>query len=546
LSVPEHAEPQDSIDGSSVTGPAAGMAVEDDGIIRRRAAVNTASNVGGTVFALALWFFMTPFILHRVGGANYGLWILITSLVGYGALLDLGVASAVTRYVAVYRRHGDAEGMQGVVSAGLAVFSATGLAVLIASMALAPFVPGFFDISKSQESTATWLVVFAGLAVAVTLPTALTLAVLRGLQRFDLVNIIGTVGTLLTAGVIVAILEFGGGVVAITAVQAPLELLMQIPMVLAIRRTDPALRFHFRSVNRDVIRRIASFGVAQSLIRVSVDARTKGPEVVIGALLPVARVTPYSVSRRFSNMASMVSEQLVAVLIPLASELHAGGESVRLRAVQAASTRVATAVFLFVACPAAVLAKPFLAAWVGPAYSDPKLVYILLGAGLAATLAWPSLAVLTAMGRNRALALFTIGSAVMSICLAVLLVGSIGLTGAALAVLVATASESLGVAIPYSMRITGIDAGTLVRSSIIPAFLPAIPSLAVLYALRELLQPDSLVTVLGVASIGGAVYAVAYLALDATAAEREPLRALAAHAGRSLRRRSSSDDVAAE
>jgi O-antigen/teichoic acid export membrane protein len=149
------------------------------------------------------------------------------------------------------------------------------------------------------------------------------------------------------------------------------------------------------------------------------------------------------------------------------------------------------------------------------------------------------------MGRNRALALFTIGSAVVSIGLAVPFVRSFGLTGAALAVLIATSGESLGVAVPYSMRITGADPRTLLHSSIIPAFLPAIPSLAVLFALRELLQPESLVTVLGVASIGGATYAAVYLALDATAAEREPLRALAVRADRSLRRRSSTDDVAA-
>jgi O-antigen/teichoic acid export membrane protein len=257
---------------------------------------------------------------------------------------------------------------------------------------------------------------------------------------------------------------------------------------------------------------------------------------VIGVILPVARVTSYSVARRFSDLASMLSEQFVATLMPLASELHAGGENVRLRAVHIASTRVATGVFLLAACPAAVFARPFLSAWVGPAYgNESTLVYILLAAGLSTTIAWPSLAILIAMGRNRVLALFTLGSAVLSIGLSVPLIQSFGLTGGAIAVLVATAGESLGLAIPYSMRITGVGVGPLVRAALVPAFVPAIPTLPFLYALRELLQPGSLPAVAGIGLIGACVYAAVYLLLPATAPEREPLQTFAARATRRLR-----------
>jgi O-antigen/teichoic acid export membrane protein len=536
---PEEALPRTSTDPH--LGP------ENTGALRRRMAVNTVSNVGGTVFTLAVWFFLTPFILHRVGAANYGLWILIMSLASYGTFLDLGISSAVTRYVAIYRRQDDTERMQGVVSSGLVVFVIAGLLVFGTSLALSPFLPGFFEISNAQESSARWLVVFAGLSVAVSLPTSATLAVLRGLQRFDLVNIVSSAATIVSACAIVVILHFGGGVVAITAIQTPIEILMQVPMVLAIRRSAPALRLGTRGANGAFIRGVASFGLAQSVIRVSVEARRKGPEAVIGALLPVARVTSYSVARRFADLASVLSEQFVATLMPLASELHAGGESLRLKAVHITSTRIATAVFLVAACPAAVLARPFLTAWVGPAYgNDAKLVYILLGAGLATTIAWPSLAILIAMGRNRMLAVFTAGSALVSIGLAVPLIDSFGLTGAAIAVLVATVGESLGLAIPYSMRITGVGVGPLVRWSLVPGFLPAIPALAVLYGLREVLHPGSLPTVTAVGFVGAAVYAAVYLALDATAAEREPLLAFARHAARSLRTRRTDDRQSAE
>ena len=79
-------------------------------------------------------------------------------------------------------------------------------------------------------------------------------------------------------------------------------------------------------------------------------------------------------------------------------------------------------------------------------------------------------------------------------------------------------------------------AGPLVRASLLPAFVPAIPALAVLYGLRELLQPESLIMIAGVGAVGAAVYAAVYLTLPATAPEREPLRAVVARGAVRLRR----------
>jgi hypothetical protein len=134
------------------------------------------------------------------------------------------------------------------------------------------------------------------------------------------------------------------------------------------------------------------------------------------------------------------------------------------------------------------------------------------------------------------LAVFTVGSAVLSVGLAVPLVNRFGLTGAAAAVLVATTAESLGFAVPYSMRITGMAAGPLVRASLLPAFVPAIPALAALYGLRELLRPESLLMIAAVGVVGAAVYAAVYLTLGATAPEREPLQAVVARGAARLRR----------
>jgi O-antigen/teichoic acid export membrane protein len=222
----------------------------------------------------------------------------------------------------------------------------------------------------------------------------------------------------------------------------------------------------------------------------------------------------------------MLSDQFVNVLMPLASDLHVGGERTRLRAVQLAGTRVALAISLVVACPLVVLARPFLTVWVGPQYAnDATIVLLLVGAGLVAAVAWPSGAILIGMARNRALAVFTASSAVLSIGLAFALIHPLGTTGAALGVLIGTTVETLGLALPYAMRVTGLRARSLVTAALLPALAPALPALGILYVAREAVQPASFASIGAVGLLGAAVYAITYLSLPSTASEREPLLA---------------------
>ena len=69
--------------------------------------VNVLSNYGVFFFTAVASFFLSPFIVHRLGNETYGTWALLVSLVGYLGLLDLGVRGAVTRFIANTHASGD-------------------------------------------------------------------------------------------------------------------------------------------------------------------------------------------------------------------------------------------------------------------------------------------------------------------------------------------------------------------------------------------------------------------------------------------------------
>jgi O-antigen/teichoic acid export membrane protein len=495
--------------------------------IARHLARNTASNLVGQVLVLATWFALTPFIVHELGASKYGLWVLVASLVAYGDLLDLGVGTAVTKYVAEHRTRGESDEASALIATALRIYAAVGMVVIAASIPFALVFPDLFGIAGPMRDDARWVVFLTGVALGVKLPAATAYAILRGLQRFDLVNVISVCATLVQAASTAAVLLLGWGVVGLAALAVPLTLLTQIPMQIVIRRVAPDLRFGWRGAQRRLVSTVASFSFALFVSNSAGVVKTKTDEVVIAGALPLASVAPYSIARRLSELPTILTYQFVRVLLPLASELHGARQAERIRALYVASMRVTLALFIPVATALMVLAGPFLDAWVGPRYAgDADVAVILLAAAMLDMAMWPAASLLQGTNGHRLLAIFGSASALLNLGLSIALVRSVGVVGVALGTLVAAALE-VAVVVPFAMRRYAIPAGTMVREALVPGLLPAVPSVALVLALRAALGPSTLVSVILVGAAGGVVYAAGYLSCSASAFERMALRQIA-------------------
>src|SRR5205085_7125930 len=92
-------------------------------------------NVGSSWIALGtnvlVGIFLSPFILHRLGDAAFGIWVLIFSITGYYGLFDLGIRSSVVRYVAQARATNDVEYANRVINTSLFAYSCIGVVTFL-------------------------------------------------------------------------------------------------------------------------------------------------------------------------------------------------------------------------------------------------------------------------------------------------------------------------------------------------------------------------------------------------------------------------------
>ncbi len=493
-----------------------------DKTIRSQVLRNTLSNIAGKVVILGVWFFLTPFLIHQLGASDYGLWVLISSLVAYGSLLDFGIANAITKYVAQYQAEGRIEQARSLVATALWLYMALGLFAILLGALLAPLIPALLSLPPHQAAMATGLTFLSALGLGVSLPSATTIAVLRGLHRFDLANAVGMIGMTLFTGGTVGVLLAGYGLLGMVAVNVPVTLITQIPAVWLIHRTAPALGFGLRGASRKLLKTVTTFSSILFVINVASQLKTKTDEIVIGATLPLASITPYSIARRLSELPQLLTEQFMKVLMPLASQLHAENDRQRLRALYLASTRLTLAVFMPLALGVTILAQPFITLWVGAPYARyDYLVWILTAASFMVTSQWPAGAILLGMGRHRILAFVTLGSGLANLGLSLALVHPFGLMGVALGTLIPTTIENLCIILPYAMRVNGANVRAILTEICRPALLPAIPMAAVLYLLRETIHPASFVAIFAIGGASLLVYLGSYALIGAGQAERD-------------------------
>src|ERR1700676_703373 len=127
-------------------------------------------NVGSSWSALAInivvGIFLSPFILHRLGDAAFGIWVLIFSVTGYYGLFDLGIRSSIIRYVSKYAATGDSNRLTSFVNTALLCYTGIGIVTMALTLALSTSIERMFHIPPGMHAQPRWLLLMVGASVS--------------------------------------------------------------------------------------------------------------------------------------------------------------------------------------------------------------------------------------------------------------------------------------------------------------------------------------------------------------------------------------------
>jgi O-antigen/teichoic acid export membrane protein len=426
-----------------------------------------ASNWLGLAAGVLVSFFLSPFVVNKLGAAWYGVWAVTAQFVGYLYLMDFGVRESVIRYTSKYVARHNGRSLNHVLSAALLIYSGITLIALLATGIAAWGLPYWFSLEPDFWRDARITMLFTGLTIAQTFFFNVFNGVVIGLRRWEITNAIGVVLNLLRAGLIVFFLLRGHGIVAVAAVGFGTALAGGLVNVFLASRLLHQAGLPFRFVllaPRKLValgRRILGYGFYVIVNNVGEKIITATDAVVVGIFMPIQSVAYYAIAGSLISYLRALLGSSAQIFNPLASELHSLRQPEKVTAAFFLGVKICTLVTLPVAASFVVLGEEFIRLWMGLEFAGPssEVLAVLAVATFLAAPQYVFSSVLYGMSRHRIIAVLRVAEAVANLVLSIALVKTLGLVGVA-----------LGTAIPSAVMVVVVL--PLIAGPVVGATLP--------------------------------------------------------------------------
>lgn len=456
--------------------------------------------------------FLSPFILHRLGDAAFGIWVLIFSVTGYYGLFDFGIRSSVVRYVSKARATGDLQYASKVISTSLFTYTCIGVLAFLVTLLLSTYVNSIFRIPAEFQSTARWLLLMVGAAVSLGFPLGISGGVLEGLQKFYVVNWTSIAATLLRAILIVFALHRGYGLLSVAFITVVLPVLTSIIRSIVAMRMLP-ITLRFVNVDRATFREMATYSGTTLIMIVSARLRFKSDSIIIGTFLSSVAITYFNIGSRIVDYAGEVVESLAQIFVPMSSHSDAQGDADRLRKIFVAGNRFCAFTIFPICAILIVLGKSLIEVWVGARYvaqSYPVLLLLLIPTSLMLAQA-ASGRVLLGMGKHRTLAIVMMIEGLINIALSIALVRPFGIVGDAIGTAAPLAATMIFFLPWHVCRQLGVRLGTFLREAYFLPLVISTPVVAILLLMRKWYVPHNYAGLAAQLALAAAVYGLGML-----------------------------------
>jgi len=440
----------------------------------------------GTIASMAVALFLAPFILHRLGDIAVGVWMMAVSAVAYFGLLDLGMQSSVLRFVSKGHTQQDHQSSSEAISAALWVRIQISVLIFVLSAGLAAVFPHIFKVPTALASDAREAVLLIGATAAISMSVGVVGGVLSALNRYDLQNYAALVQTAVRVIGVVYVLRTGHGIVAIAVCELIATLVYNALLVWIARRLYPELRIQINKPKIETLKRIWTYSSYAFLTTVAIRLVYQTDNLVVGAFVSAAAVTPYGYANALCRYADQIVGAMGATFVPAASTYEAAGDTTRLLALYKNGTRATLVVSLPILITLILRGPSFIGLWIGPQYSHRSgtVLVILCTALLFSFANRTGGSIAFGIEMHKKIAIWAIGEGVANLALSIILVHWYGIYGVAIGTLIPSLVVHVVLWPSYVSKLVGLSYTDVVGKVWAPVYLSSIPFAIATYAVN--------------------------------------------------------------
>ena len=291
--------------------------------IKERLIANTLFGFLELFFGRLFGFFVTPYVLYKLGLDNFAVWSIMGSILGYLAKADMGVATSYAKFISEYFAQKDYPNINKVLNSGFVYYAAIGGLIYTLTALWGDAIFDLFRIEAAMRGEVNRLFRYCVLISVCGSALDVFNAVLWGLQRADLVKKV-QMGIYVVDGCCnVLFLALGFGLRGLVLTSALTTACSAAASIFLASRLLPELRFNPLLFDAAMFRRMFGYGIQLQLGRVAKMGQMHLSKLILAHFLPLATVAIYDLGNRLALAVRSLPLSLSPAIIPAASHLYA-------------------------------------------------------------------------------------------------------------------------------------------------------------------------------------------------------------------------------
>ena len=326
---------------------------------------------------------LVPFTLHEVGVTGYGVWAILSTIISFVWLMDPGLGPTVTKFVAELRGTKETQEIQRVLDASCAIclFMCVLASTVVWSCSHLIIKELFRGPSAPVAASILPLWPLVLMCMSTFLMTAPFLALINGMQRMDLTNVLMVSAEIVSAVATVVLLIAGFKVTGLLIAQLASSLFLLIGAFVIARRLFPSRMVNPFRCELITVRRIVTFSLPLYAGYVMTTLQGQLERLYLARMVGVVPVGWYSVASQGAAKVRRIPDLLLGPVLAAASELDAGQQRQKLEELHFRAHKYLALTAVPMVVFAVVCAKALMRLWVGNSLQIVALTFAILVIG---------------------------------------------------------------------------------------------------------------------------------------------------------------------
>ena len=319
----------------------------------------------------------TPWMIKQIGQSQYGLYTLANSLITM-FLVDFGLSTATSRYVAKYRAENkpeEAERFLGMVYKLYLIIDAIIFAIL--------FILFFFIDTIYANLTALELEQFkvvyiiAGSFAIINFPFVNLNGILNAYEKFIQLKLADFIYRILIVVLTVSALICGLGLYALVAVHAIVGIIVIVYKLIIIKKTIP-IKVNFKFYDASLLKDISGFSIWATLSIIAQRLIINITPTILGIVADTRAIALFGVVATIEGYAYTITSAINGMFMPKIARMYADEDKKQLDDLLIKVGRFQYALNGLIIAGFAILGQLFISLWMGIEYIEAYICILLV------------------------------------------------------------------------------------------------------------------------------------------------------------------------